>query len=658
MKEYHLRPQTGALFRIDYEKELNPRQLEVVTAGDGPLLVIAGAGSGKTRAVTYRVARLIESGVPPAQVLLLTFTNKAAREMLRRVEALTGGEARVTGGTFHHVGNLVIRRHAEILGYRPNFTILDREDARDLLHDVLGRSRLVAECKTAPKPDVLLEIWSYSVNTGRPFEKVLAERHAVFADVEGELVRCLNEYRHRKRELNLLDFDDLLTGWRELVARHPEVREAQHERWRHILVDEYQDTNLLQAEIVERIAGENGNLMVVGDDAQSIYSFRGANFGNIIDFPKRFPSCRVFKLETNYRSVPEVLALANSSIANNRRQFPKTLHASRAPGVRPEIVTCGEVEDQARFVAQRALELRDEGMDFRDVAVLYRAHWHSMELQMELTRLGIPFVVRSGLRFFEQAHVKDVAAVLRIMDNPLDEISWKRVLRLYPRIGAATAERIWEALRDSGTAFRSDAVLRAVPSGARRGWGELVALLEKLGAEAMRKSPSEMIRAVVDGGYENYLAATYTNFHARIDDLRRLADFALRYEGLDAFLSELALSNTVAGREAVEEGEEGDALVLSTIHQAKGLEWRAVFLIWACEGKIPDARAVKEEGGEEEERRLFYVAVTRAKDQLYLVRPIVADERNLFGVIQRPSRFLEELDRATFEETRVGYGSY
>jgi len=663
MKEYLLRPTGGgAGSPIDYDKELNPQQREVAFAGEGQLLVIAGAGSGKTRTLTYRVARLLEIGISADQILLLTFTNKAAREMLRRVELITRGEAgRITGGTFHHVANLVLRRYAERIGYKPNFTILDREDAKDLLEDVVARNRKLREEKKLPKGDVLLEILSFAVNTGAPVEKVLNDRFPVFYEIQEELIRSFNAYAHHKRELNLLDFDDLLVGWRDLVHLHEEVRETLRRRWRHILVDEYQDTNRLQSEIVETLAGENGNLMVVGDDAQSIYSFRGADFGNIIDFPKRFPSCRMFKLETNYRSVPEVLALANSSIVRNERQFPKVLRAFRPTGPMPEVVACGQVYEQARFVSQRILELQDEGIDLAEIAVLYRAHWHSMELQMELTRLGIPFEVRSGIRFFEQAHIKDVGAYLKVVANPQDEMAWKRLLKLIPRIGRATADRIWDVLHSLEHPIRqlgSDGVLKVVPAGARSGWREFSAILQSIQSEEMKRAPSEMIREVLHGGYETYLVMNYTNFQARIEDVKRLADFARRYEDVEALLSELALSNNVAGAEAIEEGEATDGLILSTIHQAKGLEWRAVFVIWTVEGKLPDGRALREEGGVEEERRLFYVAATRAKDHLFLVYPMLADERNLLGVLQKPSRFLTELDPATFEETRIGYGSY
>ncbi|MFN3486380.1 MAG: ATP-dependent helicase, partial [Planctomycetota bacterium] len=449
MKEYVLKPSAGPGSRIDYARELNEQQLEVVLAGDGPILVIAGAGSGKTRTLTYRVARLLEKGVPPSQVLLLTFTNKAAREMLRRVEQLVAPlERRVVGGTFHHVGHLVLRRAAPLVGYASNFTILDREDARDLLDDLAGQVRAVDEYRRFPKGDVLLEILSYARNASLPLERVLAEKFPAFAEIQDLIVQTAKRYAARKRELNLMDFDDLLVFWHEVISRSQEELEFQRRQWRYILVDEYQDTNRLQSEIVERIAGEGGNLMVVGDDSQSIYSFRGARFENILEFPKRHPLARIYKLEVNYRSTPEILALANSSIRHNRRQFDKTLRPVRPAGVLPEVVSTGDAGEQARFVARQILELQDEGLALSDVAVLYRAHYQSMELQMELTRLRIPFVVRSGLRFFEQAHVKDVAAYLKIVANPRDELAWKRVLRQVPKIGKATAEKVWRLLAE------------------------------------------------------------------------------------------------------------------------------------------------------------------------------------------------------------------
>jgi DNA helicase-2/ATP-dependent DNA helicase PcrA len=649
VKEYVLKsPAAAPGFRIEYAKELNEQQLAVVMAGEGPLLVIAGAGSGKTRTLTYRVARLIESGVHPSQILLLTFTNKAAREMTRRVEALLAGEPRrITGGTFHHVGNLVLRRYADLVGYPGNFTILDREDAKELMDEVAARFHSSDEYVKFPKGDVLLDVYSYARNTDRTLEKVLAERYPVYQEIQDPFIQACHRYAARKRELHLMDFDDLLVLWRDLLAKHPEVREAQAAQWKHILVDEYQDTNRMQSEIVERIAGERGNLMVVGDDSQSIYSFRGANFTNIIEFPERHPGTQVYKLEINYRSVPEILHLANSSIRHNARQFEKTLRAVRPPGGKPELVIAGDPGEQARFVAQRILELRDEGIGLSEVAVLYRAHYHSMELQMELTRLGVPFQVRSGLRFFEQAHLKDVAAYLKIAVNGKDELAWKRALKLVPRVGKATAEKIWGLVEQD----RLGEVKEALPKAARGGWEDLVVLLGRLRQQL--RTPAQMVRAVLEGGYETYLQTSFSNFAARVEDLRRFADFAMRYDGAEQLLSELALTSGVAGQDAMEERAEGETLILSTVHQAKGLEWRAVFVLWLTEGKFPDSRTIKEEGGEEEERRLFYVAVTRARDRLLLVQPTVADERYMMSVIQRPSRFVKELDRETYEEATV-----
>jgi DNA helicase-2/ATP-dependent DNA helicase PcrA len=651
VKEYVLRPAGGpGDFKIDYGRELNEQQREVVMAAPGPALVIAGAGSGKTRTLTYRVARLIESGIGPERILLLTFTNKAAREMVQRVHALLPGETRrITGGTFHHVGNLVLRRNAALVGYASNFTILDREDARDFM-DEFAQGADEGFVKF-PKGDVLLDILSFARNTGATVERVVAERYPVFGEIKDEIVRACRRYTARKRDLGLMDFDDLLVYWRDILKEREEVREGQRKLWAHVLVDEYQDTNRLQSEIVETLVGTDGNLMVVGDDAQSIYAFRGAHYANIMDFPKRHPSAKVYKLETNYRSVPGILNLANSSIKNNPRQFAKTLRAVRSEGSLPEVVTTGDAEEQARFVAQRILELHDEGMSYGEMAVIYRAHYHSMELQMELQRLGIPFEIRSGLRFFEQAHLKDVAAYLKIAVNGKDELAWKRVLKLVPRVGKSTAEKIW-ALVD---AERFGDVKAAIPKPAQKGWEDLVILIGRL--RGFLTTPSQMIRAVIDGGYEDYLQSSFANFPARLDDLRRFAEFALRYESAEQLLSELALTSGVAGQDAMEEKAEEETLVLTTVHQAKGLEWRAVFVLWLVEGKFPDGRALKEVGGEEEERRLFYVSVTRAKDQLYLVFPVLADERYLRGVIQKPSRFIKELDKSCYEEASVLPGS-
>ena len=648
MKEYVLKPAAGASYRVDYARELNEQQLQVVMAGEGPILVIAGAGSGKTRTLTYRVSRLLEGGVGPQNILLLTFTNKAAREMLHRVAALVpGDERRITGGTFHHVANLVLRRNTELAGLKPGFTILDREDARELMDDVAAGFRRDDEYVRFPKGDVLLDVSSYARNTGLSVERTVPGKYPQFYEIQDLIAQACRRYEARKRDLNLVDFDDLLTMWRDLLRKHEEVREAQRKLWRYVLVDEYQDTNRLQGEIVELLSGEKGNLMVVGDDAQSIYSFRGANFENILHFPERHPGTQVFRLEVNYRSTPEILNLANSSIKNNTKQFPKTLRAVRPAGGLPEVVAAGDADEQARFVGQQVIALRDEGFDLRDVAVLYRAHYHSMELQMELTRLNIPFQVRSGLRFFEQAHIKDVAAYLKVAVNGKDELAWKRILKIIPRIGKTTAEKIWALVEKDLTGD----VKKSIPKGAQKGWEDLVCLVGTL--RTLVTTPAQMVKTVIESGYESYLQSTFANYSVRLEDLRRFADFSLRYDNVDTLLSELALTSGVAGKDAMEEAKDEESLVLSTVHQAKGLEWRAVFVLWLVEGKFPDGRAIKEEGGEEEERRLFYVAATRAKDRLYLVFPTLADERYLFNVIQRQSRFIKELDRDTYDEATV-----
>ncbi len=437
-------------FTLHYKDELNPQQLAVAQAPGGPMLVIAGAGSGKTRVVTYRVAYLIESGVDPSNILLLTFTKKAAREMLNRVEQLIPaagrGSNRVWGGTFHHIGNRILRRHAPLVGYQPNFTILDQEDSKHLIEDCIAKLKLNPRGSHFPKGEVVGDMIGLSVNTKQAIEDILLERYAHFYHFREEIRGVLEEYQKRKQTLNVMDFDDLLFRWELLLREHPEVLGRYSGQFRHILVDEYQDTNRIQGDIVDLLATQHANLMVVGDDAQSIYSFRGANFANMLSFPDRYPAAKTYKLEINYRSTPQILNLANASIKNNQEQFPKKLKTIRPKGVRPSVLNVQGTLEQASVVAGKIEELHSRGMPLSQMAVLYRAHYHSMELQMELTRRRIPFEIRSGLRFFEQAHIKDVSAYLKILSNPRDEIAWKRALQLYPRIGKAMAERIWRLI--------------------------------------------------------------------------------------------------------------------------------------------------------------------------------------------------------------------
>ena len=648
-----------------YREELNEEQLAVATAPPGAALVIAGAGSGKTRAITYRVAYLVEHGVAPSRIVLATFTNRAAREMLRRVEQLTGGGGdvarRVWGGTFHRIANLCLRRHADSLGYTANFSILDTEDAKDFLSVCVDEAGVDTRARRFPKPEVLQDIISFATNTDRPLEDVIPRRHPYFEPLTEQIKRVDRLYMERKRERNVMDYDDLLLNWKRLLEEKPDIARIYQEQFEHVLVDEYQDTNRLQAEIVDLLTHRHRGVMVVGDDAQSIFAFRGASVEGISEFPKRYPEARVYKLETNYRSTPEILAVANVSIASNRRQFPKTLRAARASlGLQPGLVPCRDADQQAAFVASRILELRDEGVSLKETAVLYRSHYHSLELQLELTRRGIPYRVRSGVRFFEQAHIKDVVSYLRLTANPRDELAWKRVLRLIPNVGTATANRVWERISSApdplALVLRGDA--DAAVSKRGLGWPDFRALLEELVRDEVRTAPGRQIELVLARGYEAHLEANYENAEARLEDLRQLAHYSARYSSTEEFLSELALLSTegygapqaLAAEDVVSGGDEDELLTLSSIHQAKGLEWRAVFIVWAADGKFPSPRSLRDADGEEEERRLWYVALTRARDQLHITYPLmVTDYSSRQSLLQRPSRFVTEVPPDLYE---------
>jgi len=676
-------------YRVRYDEELNSEQLEVVMAGEGPMLVIAGAGSGKTRALTYRVSRLIEDGVDPSDILLLTFTNKASREMLSRVEQLvTIDTRRIWGGTFHSVGNRLLRRYADAIGYRSNFSILDDEDAKETMESAVSALGIKTLEKRFPKGDVLLDIYSFVINTRTPLELELENNYPHFAMYRDEIVNVFRKYKERKRDANAMDFDDLLLHWKLILEERDEIAGALKRKFRYILVDEYQDTNKMQADIVDGMASERKNVMVVGDDAQAIYSFRGASFENILTFPLRFPETRIYKLETNYRSSPQILRLANDAITHNRYQFRKELRAVRGDGPEPAVVGVDDVFEQASFVAQRILELRDEGEKLSDIAVLYRSHYQSLELQMELSRRMIPYEIRSGVRFFEQAHIKDVMAYLKIATNPRDELSWKRVLKLYPKVGEKVAAEIWLRISsnpDPLHAFLSGAPAPSPARGIAASISSAKDILRLISVESMLRNPSECIRLIVERGYADYARSKFPNAQARLDDLEQLSQYALRYEDVKTFLEEVALANPIAGEDTAVVGPEDEKIVLSSVHQAKGLEWRIVFLIWLADGRFPSQRALRVPGGivriepmkvhdafefahmiegdappdqpreivipgEEEERRLFYVAVTRAKQELYLVFPVMARDRSGMDILMEPSRFVRELPGDVYEK--------
>ena len=647
MRQYTLQIEAPPPDRVGFTSELNPEQRRVVEAGPGPMLVIAGAGSGKTRTLTYRAARLVQQGVAADRILLLTFTNKAAREMVERVGRLVPRDARhIWAGTFHAIAHRVLRQHADRLGYAHNYGILDPQEARDLMDVVVAEHAGDLTARRFPKREVLLSMLSSAVNTNRALRDVVNADCPRFVEQLDAIDRVLTAYLGQKVEMNVMDYDDLLVNWRMLLEDHGDVRRQLSERFRHVLVDEYQDTNRLQAAIVELLAGPETSVVAVGDDCQSIYRFRGADVHNILDFPQRFPGTRVHRLETNYRSTPEILAVANASIRHNTMRFDKTLRAARDAHERPALVTLADEQQQAAFVAQRCLELREQGVELSKQAVLYRAHYQSMDLQIELQKRGIPYTVRSGLRFFEQAHVRDVLAHLRILANPLDRLAWTRVLKLQDGIGARQAARIYTMLSSGGDAWaalEADVPGGHLPGPASRGYEALRGLMLALGHPQLAGDPGGMLERILDGGYSEWLKRHQTDAADREDDIRQLSHFAGQFADCQSFLEELVLSESVSV-EAVESGGEPDErLVLTTVHQAKGLEWDAVFLLHLADGHFPLRRALNDPEDTEEARRLFYVAVTRARTQLHLCYPQWGRDRERRMVMQRPSRFLAEL---------------
>jgi DNA helicase II / ATP-dependent DNA helicase PcrA len=651
--------------QIEYARELNDQQFAAVTAPPGPALVIAGAGSGKTRTLTYRVAYLLEQGVPADRVLLLTFTNKAAREMMRRVTGLLGQElGSLWGGTFHAIGNRMLRAHGNLLGYRRDFSILDREDAEHLIATCVNESGIDARSTHVPKAEVLGDIFSLAVNTRKPMTAVLDERYGYFSSLAPEIGEVHKRYAARKRATNAMDFDDLLALWLELLHQEEEVCEHYQRRFQFLLVDEYQDTNQLQSDLIDLMAARHHNVMVVGDDAQSIYAWRGANYLNILRFPERYPEAKIYKIETNYRSTPDILNLANAVMAGKRNPFSKQLAPAREAGARPVLVVCGDAAEQAGFVARRVLELRDEGANLARVAVLYRSHFHALELQLELTRCNIPFSITSGIRFFEQAHIKDVAAYLKLVSNWRDELSFKRLAQLLPGVGAKGADRLWKCYCAAGTeppsergagqpacGVRLQSCAPSVPRRTAKDWAQFAATISQLEAEEVRSDAAKMIRLVLEAGYEDHLQESYANYRSRLEDLGQLAVFAQQFGAVEDFLTQLALLSNLEAEDDRPTREDDDRLQLSTIHQAKGLEFDVVFVIMLCEGLFPSERSLRTQESEEEERRLMYVAITRARDALYLSYPLLGGGyRGSGDRLQGPSRFLREIPRELIEE--------
>ncbi len=638
---------------LDLHSVLNQEQYEAATAGGGPLLVLAAAGTGKTQTLVYRVAYLIDQGVPPDAILLLTFTNRAASEMLERAKSVAGAQAGwVWGGTFHSICNRFLRRYSRRVGFNSDFAIADRDDTRKLIERAMEAEG--AGGKDFPKKEVLNSLFSYAANSARPLAEVLDERIDQISVDPADIIRVHEAYGRIKADLGIMDFDDLLVNGLRLIEENEDVLDDYRRRFLHILVDEYQDTNIIQSRFVDLLAGEGGNLMAVGDDFQCIYTWRGADVGNIMEFEVRHPGARVIKIERNYRSTPQILTLANACVAASHNQFPKALKATRPDGDRPYRFCVRDGFDQSKAVASIIRHEIENGRSPGDIAVLYRAHFQSIDLQMELGRMGIPYTVTSGTGVFEQAHVKDMLSLLRIVSNPSDRLAFDRLMLLLPGIGPRSLETMWKKLGGScvlSTQEGRDGLLALLKPAARGCWtGVSDAIAEYFeGDGKVRGSVVELVHSFVEKFYGAYLRKKYEDYADRADDVDEMALQVSESGSLESFLQEVAL---LTNAEAAYEGRADAAahtVRLSTIHQAKGLEWPMVFLIWASEGMFPSPRSLGETQDDSEERRLFYVAVTRAKNVLAVFTP--EWRKSYDGGIYpcKPSRFVTEVPSSCFQ---------
>jgi len=624
---------------------LNEAQYEAVTHGDGPLLVIAGAGSGKTRTLVYRLAHLIEHRVAPESVLLLTFTRRAAQEMLWRAGQLTDQSCkRVIGGTFHATANMLLRRHGHHLGFAPGFTIIDRSDAEGIINLLRSSLGLSGAGKQFPSKRVIMNLLSGAVNKSRTIEELVFAGPVHLSEFLDDIYRIQKHYAQFKLDHGLMDYDDLLINWQRLLRELPEVRKQVCSHFQYILVDEYQDTNLTQAEIVRLLAFEHDNVMVVGDDAQSIYSFRGADFYNIMRFPKQFPGTRIIKLEENYRSTQPILNLTNAIIANAEEKFTKTLFTRIEGGVRPELYMARNESNEARFVVDKIVKLQEEGTPLPQLAVLFRSSFHSYKLELELTSRFIDFEKRGGLKLTESAHIKDVLSFFRILINPWDNLSWNRILLQLDKVGPKTAQKILNSFKDTDDPVTALAAYKPGRTW-RDGFGRLT---EALGA--MRRpdlTPAGQFDVVMEYYRPILEKIYYDDYPKRQKELDQIKALIGEYGDLQSFVDDTALDPQESPA-ANTGGDEGGRLVLSTIHSAKGLEWDAVFIIGLAEGRFPRQQ---DDTGEqwEEERRLLYVAATRARKQLFLTYPreLMNPDRTFKRTVMSP--FVREINPGLYK---------
>jgi DNA helicase-2/ATP-dependent DNA helicase PcrA len=654
--------QPHAIPPIDFRALLNDEQFAAVTAEPGPLLVLAGAGSGKTRTLTYRVAYLLSQGVRPGEILLLTFTNKAAKEMLHRVQDLTGIEpGRFWGGTFHSLGNRALRMYGEAINLPKNFTILDADESETLLKQaVTAEDATFFKEKTNPRPGPLFSVLSLARNTQLSIPETVERNFPQYAEVAHRFPAFAAAYTKKKRDDKVVDYDDLLELWLKLLTEKPDVAEYFAHRFRHVLVDEYQDTNTIQAQIVDKLAAHH-RVMAVGDDAQCIYSWRGADFENIMSFPDRHAGTVIHRIETNYRSTPEILKFANGVLnaQPKGRHFDKELRAHRKHGQKPAVIQAMDDREQAAFVLKRIQALvEEEGVSPNEIAILYRSHFLALEMQLALTRAGVPYTITSGVKFFERQHVRDLIAVINFVYNPANTSAWNRIAILLPKVGEKGAQKIYAAALDHAKlmqqnfidALATDDVASKVPKDAKADWPNFCASLKQVYEAMNDQTPADAVSVAIEGWYGDYMKGEYADYTDRLEELKGLVGFAGQFTQMSEFLAQIMLLNGETSEREIQPDTE--CIKLTTIHQAKGLEYDVVFLIGAAEGQFPGYRTI-ESGDFEEERRLFYVAVTRAKNELYISYPRVASRPGPGGMMLTPSRFLEELDEDLYEELRI-----
>ena len=623
-------------YKVEYEKDLNEAQLSAVTSKDGAILVIAGAGSGKTKTLTYRVARLIEDGIKPENILLLTFTKKAAAEMLSRATLVLDNRCeKVAGGTFHSFANIILRKYSKLLKLKNNFTILDKTDCEDIINHITGQLFPKKE-KRFPKKSTILEIYSKSVNKETPTKTIIEEEFAQFAHCEDKIIEIHKAYVAYKRENSVLDYDDLLLYVKLLLENNDNLRKTLSNQYKYIMVDEYQDTNTLQADVIKLLASEHNNIMAVGDDAQSIYSFRGANYRNILDFPKIFPNTKIIKLEQNYRSTQNILKLTNTIISKAKEKYAKTLFSEIQSPVIPALICAKDSQMEADFICQRILELLDEDISLSDICVLARNARMSYSLEIELSKRAIPFQKFGGPKFMETAHIKDITAHLRVLINPDDIISLTRILLLLRGIGAATVNSIMPVIKGQ---LNPD--IKLLPSNKTASIIPLLQTLEKLRSRIATQKPADIVEDIINY-YRPILKDKYDDFSKREKDLDHFQYLAGQYSNLEDFISDMALEPPDSSVEGMYKNNIADeALTISTIHSAKGLEWDSVFIIGAVDGRFPNAYSFNSEEEMDEELRLMYVAATRAKNNLYITYPVDMYDYSMNMVLSKPSRFLD-----------------